>query len=89
MKETWIIGIHVTDRDSKTPLVQNVLTKFGCSIRTRLGLHEVTENYCAGSGLILLELTGDVNEFPKLESELMKIGGIEVKKMIFGDRVNR
>ncbi len=83
MSETWIVGIHVTDRAKKSGEIQGVLTKFGCTIRTRLGLHDVQDDYASGKGLILLELTGDEQEFPKLESELMKIEGVEVKKMVF------
>jgi hypothetical protein len=33
--------------------------------------------------MILLELTGDPKEYIKLENELLKIDGLEVKKMVF------
>ncbi|MEI7663531.1 MAG: hypothetical protein WCK34_15085 [Bacteroidota bacterium] len=82
-KEIWIIGIHITDRVQKVSDVQSILTKFGCTIRTRLGLHEVKDDYCARSGLIILELTGTREEFIKLENELLKVDGLEVKKMVF------
>ncbi|MEI6683072.1 MAG: hypothetical protein WCO44_10620 [Bacteroidota bacterium] len=83
MKEIWILGIHITDRVKEVADVQSVLTKFGCTIKTRLGLHEVKDDFCARSGLILLELTGTGEEFLKLENELLKVDGLEVKKMIF------
>lgn len=83
MKEKWILGIQITDRLKEVSDVQAVLTKFGCTIKTRLGLHEVKDNYCARNGLILLELTGNPEEFIKLENELLKVEGLEVKKMIF------
>ena len=83
MKDTWILGIRITERVKEVQNVQEALSKFGCSIRTRLGLHETNESACSGCGLILLELTGDQNEFMKLENELLKIEGLEVKKMIF------
>ena len=82
-KEIWILGIHISDRVKEAALVQPVLTKFGCSIRTLLGLHDVTEEFSSPTGMMLLELTGDPTEFPKLENELLKIEGLEVKKMIF------
>jgi hypothetical protein len=63
--------------------VQAILTKFGCTIKTRLGLHEVKDDYCARNGLIILELTGTIEEFYKLENELLKIDGLVVKKMVF------
>lgn len=84
-KEIWVLGIHVTDRIRDAKVIQDVLTKFGCSIKTRLGLHEADENICSPAGLILLELTGDPKEFPKLMNHLKKVEGIEVKKMVFQD----
>ncbi|HNW74536.1 MAG: hypothetical protein PHP04_11630 [Bacteroidales bacterium] len=83
MKETWILGIQITDRVKEASRVQDIMTKFGCTIKTRLGLHEVTENFCSQNGLILLELTGNPVEFPKLENALLAIPGLQVKKMIF------
>jgi len=82
-KEIWILGLHIPDRIKKSQQVQSILTKFGCSIKTRLGLHEVTDDYCSTSGIMLLELTGDLNECQKLENELLKLEDVEVKKMVF------
>ena len=81
--EKWILGVHVTDRVSDPKKVQPVLTKFGCSIKTRLGLHDITLEMPSSKGLLLLELTGDPVEFVKLENELLNIEGLDVKKMIF------
>jgi len=83
MKEIWILGIRITDRVKKVSDVQHILTNFGCSIRTRLGLHEVKDDFCSRSGMIILELTGTRDEFVKLENELLKVDGLEVKKMVF------
>mgnify|MGYP000956919530 CR=1 FL=1 len=82
-KETWILGILITDRVQKVMDVQSILTKYGCNIKTRLGLHEVVQDYCSQQGLILLELTGTTEEFYKLENELMAIPGLDVRKMVF------
>lgn len=82
-KETWIIGILITDRVQKVMDVQSILTKFGCNIKTRLGLHEVVSDYCSQQGLILLELTGNTEDFYKLENELLAIPGLDVRKMVF------
>ena len=85
MKDTWILGIRITNRVKEVHEVQTALSKFGCSIRSRLGLHEINDSSCSSCGLILLELTGDQNEFMKLENELLKIEGLEVRKMIFSE----
>lgn len=39
-----IIGIHVTDRVQHAGEVQQTLTKHGCQIKTRIGLHEISED---------------------------------------------
>ncbi len=83
MKERWILGIQITDRNQEVSDLQAILSKFGCSIKTRLGLHEVEGDYCSTSGLIILELTGNREEFLKIENELLGLEGVEVKKMVF------
>lgn len=83
MNETRIIGIFINERVKEASLIQNILTKYGCSIKTRLGLHEVASNFCSPSGLILLELHGDTNEMLKLENDLLTVEGIQVQKMTF------
>ncbi len=78
-----ILGVRIYDRIKEAGEVQQVLTKHGCSIKTRLGLHEVTDEYCSKSGLIILELFGDTKKQTELEQELIVIDGVEVQKMLF------
>jgi len=78
-----ILGIHVTDRLRYAGEVQKVFTEYGCNIKTRLGLHEVSENYCAGEGVVLLELVGGPEVRGEMMAKLGAIDGIEVKEMVF------
>ncbi len=78
-----IIGIHVINRIQHVRDVQAILTQYGCSIRTRLGLHETDEKCCSPNGLILLEMYGDENEYKGMLDELRAIDGIEAKTMEF------
>lgn len=82
MKKTTriVLGVHVTQRTRHTLQVQKVLTEYGCSIRTRLGLHEASENACSPNGLILLEV---VDNAAALSAALARIPGVDVKKMVF------
>nr|WP_321407515.1 hypothetical protein [uncultured Carboxylicivirga sp.] len=80
---TVILGISVYDRAKEAGHVQTLLTRYGCSIKTRLGLHEVNDEFCSQSGLILLELFGDPKEQERLEQKLKVIPGVEVQKMVF------
>jgi len=79
-----VLGVHLHNRVKDAPEVQKVLTSFGCNIKTRIGLHEVSDNYCAGSGLIILEMVGDPAKYAELADTLNKFEGVEVQKMIFG-----
>ena len=80
-KHVTVLGIRIEDRVKEAGEVQKVLTKFGCSIKTRLGLHEVSNDFCSSSGLILLELTGPKDEQEKLHETLVKIPGTLIRKM--------
>ena len=84
-KEIRILGVLITDRQKEAGKVQTVLSKFGCSIKTRLGLHGVIDDLCSSSGLIILELTGATSDMDKLEKELKEIGGTQTQRMIFQD----
>ncbi len=83
MDEIIILGIYIKERTKNSLNVQNILTKYGCSIKTRIGLHEVSGEFCSNAGLILLELTGDYSEIENLEKDLINLEDIEIQKMIF------
>lgn len=78
-----ILGVHLTNRLQNATDLQKTLSQFGCSIKTRIGLHEVSEDVCSPEGIVILELFGDEAEFAKLETQLKTIAGIEVQKMVF------
>ena len=82
-KEIRILGVLITNREQEAGNVQQLLTKFGCTIKTRLGLHEISTDLCSPCGLILLELLGDTSEMDKLEKELGKLSGVQLRKMVF------
>lgn len=79
-----ILGIHIDDRIKKANEVQKLLTDYGCNIKTRIGLHEVTGNFCAGYGVLLLEMIGEQAKVEELAGKLNSIAGVEVQQMIFG-----
>ncbi len=83
MEEVRVIGISISDRVEEAAKMQEILTKYGCTIRTRLGLHEASKEKCSRNGLVLLELVGESSEWSKLETELKSIKGIAVKSMDF------
>lgn len=78
-----IIGIHVGDRYDEARQVQEILTRYGCSIKTRLGLHNTNGQNCSQGGIILLQLIPDDEKAPLLIKELSNLEGVRVKEMVF------
>ncbi|HOK38413.1 MAG: hypothetical protein WHW07_08235 [Bacteroidales bacterium] len=73
-----VISILVREPVKVGSKLQDVLSLYGCVIRTRLGLNR---EEIAG-GIILMELNGDQNQINLLISELNEIEGIEFKQII-------
>ena len=78
-----ILGVHVTDRAAQAGGVQDLLSRYGCNIKTRLGLHDVQVDFCSPTGVILLELTGDEVQCARLAQELDALEGVETQRMVF------
>ncbi len=83
MKEVRVLGVMINDPAKGADKIQNILTKYGCSIRTRLGIHDIDEEYASETGLMLLEIIGDMQECLRLENELLALEGVDVQKMVF------
>jgi hypothetical protein len=83
MAERIILGVQITNRVKDVPVVQSLLTEYGCNIKTRLGLHEVGPSHCSTTGLLILEMFGAESDILAFEEKLKKITGVVVKKMAF------
>ena len=79
-----ILGIHVTDRLKDAVPVQKVFSEYGCNIKTRVGLHDVGEEYCSPSGIVLIEFFGSEADADAMAGKLNAVEGVDVKKMVFG-----
>ncbi|EES50019.1 hypothetical protein NE172_18840 [Clostridium botulinum] len=79
--ETIIMALTIDPRSAHAPEVQTILTKYGCIIKTRVGLHEVSKNSCSEQGLIILHIHASLEEIRVLEKDLLKIDGVKVKYM--------
>lgn len=77
-----IVLISVEKRKNTALKVQEVLTKYGCSIKIRLGLHDFSAATCSEEALIFLELASGKNENNlKLVKELEKLENIKIKSL--------
>ena len=74
------MAVLISKRIVEAVKVQQVLTKHGCIIRLRVGLHEAGD-VCADDGLVLLNLCGTRKEVAALKADLTRIKGVTVKTM--------
>lgn len=78
-----IMAIHVTDRVKQASRVQSILTEYGGSIKTRIGLHEASERKASSNGMILVEFVGTRRRSENMLASLNEITGVEAKSIIF------
>lgn len=75
-----IMGVRLENRSESAVEVQKILTEFGCSIRTRLGLHDQEETgVCSPSGILLLQLCADDDTAKNLEIALQAVPGVTAR----------
>ena len=75
-----IMAVTISKRIAEAVKVQQMLTRHGCIIKLRVGLHEAGD-VCADDGLVLLHLCGTKKEVTALKSDLNKIKGVKAKTM--------
>lgn len=80
MKKTVIL-VMVSSRKESASKVQQVLTGWGCMIKTRLGIHEGVLDDCTESGLIILEVVGEEEKKAEMERKLGVIPGVVAKRV--------
>ena len=74
-----VLLVLVNMRKESAVKVQEVLTGWGCLIKTRLGLHEGTLDNCSETGLIFLELVGDKEKHQELARKLNLLAGVQAQ----------
>lgn len=75
-----IMVVLVKKRTDDAPKLQEVFTEHGCIIKTRIGIHEVSQ-FCSEDGLILLQVSGESTDVKKLEKAINSLEDIRVKTM--------
>ncbi len=78
MQKTVLL-LLISTRNKNAAKVQALLSEYGCLIKTRLGLHETSEDKCSSFGFLVLELTGDMKSQETLAKKLSSLSGVSVK----------
>ena len=79
MSYYYIIGVRMDNRIDNAVKFQEILTKNGCKIRARLGLHEISDDECANDGIIVLQPYGSKKDVEALVQELNSLEGVTAK----------
>lgn len=69
-----LILVKLKARNAEAVKFQEVLTKHGCNIALRLGLHEMSGTECSNEGLIILQVKPDGQAVESLVADLRAIG---------------
>ncbi len=78
-----IVGISIKFREKTAIKLQEFFTRYGCNIKTRLGLHDVDKKACSPGGLIILQLFDADKILDTFMKELNSIDGVTAKNMKF------
>lgn len=71
-----ILLVLIGKRKDDAIKVQQILTAWGCIIKTRLGIHDGVMENCSDSGLLILELYGSEEQKSELARKVAVIPGV-------------
>lgn len=74
-----ILLILIGSRKETAVKVQQILTGWGCTIKTRLGLHDGILDNCSDSGLLILEICGSDEQNQELARKIALLPGVSSK----------
>ncbi|MBL1214867.1 MAG: hypothetical protein HND52_16030 [Ignavibacteriae bacterium] len=78
MKKSVLL-ILIGKRKEEAVKVQQILTAWGCLIKTRLGIHDGVLENCSDEGLLILELYGKEEDKEELSRKISLLPGVSSK----------
>jgi hypothetical protein len=78
MKKSVLL-ILIGKRKEEAVKVQQILTAWGCLIKTRLGIHDGVLDNCSDQGLLILELYGKDEDKEELTRKISVLPGVSSK----------
>lgn len=74
-----ILLVLIGKRKEDAVKVQQILTGWGCIIKTRLGIHDGVLENCSDEGLLILELYGTDEQKQELTRKVAVVPGVSSK----------
>lgn len=71
-----VLLILIGKRKDAAVKVQQILTAWGCNIKTRLGIHDGVLENCSDTGLLILELVGKQKDNKEIARKVALIPGV-------------
>jgi len=71
-----LLIVLVGKRKETAVKVQQILTAWGCIIKTRLGIHDGVMDNCSDEGLLILELYGTDEQKKELARKVEVLEGV-------------
>ncbi len=71
-----ILLILIGKRKESAVKVQQILTGWGCNIKTRLGIHDGVLENCSDTGLLILELVGKPEDNKEIARKVALLSGV-------------
>ena len=78
MKKSVLL-VLIGKRKEEAVKVQQILTGWGCIIKTRLGIHDGVLENCTDEGLLILELHGTDEQKQELTRKVAVLPGVSSK----------
>ena len=78
-----LVAIRIDSRNEQATEVQRLLTDFGCHIRVRLGLHDLPDEACEPSGLLILQTTAPEAELKEFADRLNALDEVTARTLVF------
>ena len=77
--EKTVLLVLVNGRKESAVTVQKVLTDWGCTIKTRLGIHDGVLDSCTDSGLLVLDIVGEKEKNEEMTRKLNLVKGVKAE----------
>lgn len=77
--EKTVLLVLINDRKDSAITVQKILTDWGCTIKTRLGIHDGTLDNCSNSGLLILDIVGEKEKNDEMTRKLNLVKGVKAQ----------